>query len=44
MKSGEQQSVKRSDVAQWLEQFGLRARVADLRRAGEAGDGIEPGA
>jgi histidyl-tRNA synthetase len=44
MKSGEQHSVKRSDVAQWLEQFGLRSRVADLHRASEAGDGIEPGA
>ena len=44
MKSGEQISVKRSDVAQWLDRVGLRARVADLRRAGEAGDGIKPGA
>jgi histidyl-tRNA synthetase len=44
MKSGEQQSVKRSDVVQWLERFGLRARVADLRKAGEAGDSVKPGA
>jgi histidyl-tRNA synthetase len=44
MKSGEQHSVKRSDVVQWLDQSGLRARVADLHRASEAGDGIEPGA
>jgi histidyl-tRNA synthetase len=44
MKSGEQQSVKRLDVAQWLDQSGLRARVADLHRGSEAGDSIEPGA
>jgi histidyl-tRNA synthetase len=44
MQSGDQQSVKRSDVIQCLGRFGLRARVADLRRAGEAGDGIKPGA
>jgi histidyl-tRNA synthetase len=44
MKSGEQQSVKRLDIAQWLEQFGLRASVADLHRGGEAGDSTKPGA
>jgi histidyl-tRNA synthetase len=41
MNSGEQRPVQRADVVQWLHQFGLRARVADLRRAG---DSIKPGA
>ena len=44
MRSGEQRSVARTDVLQWIERFGLRARVADLRRAGEVGDSIKPGA
>ena len=44
MRSGEQRSVARTDVLQWIERFGLRARVADLRRAGGAGESIKPGA
>ena len=43
MRSGEQQSVKRSGLMNELETLGLRRRVADLR-AGEADDSIKPGA
>src|SRR5438045_3150583 len=42
MQGGEQRSVKRSDVVQGLERFGLR--VSNVRRASEAGEGIKPGA